>query len=401
MDLYPHQKKAVEELANGKILWGGVGSGKTRVAIEYYRQNESPKDIYVITTAKKRDALDWEREAVRIVLGKARNGTLHGIIRVDSWNNLDKYIEVKDAFFVFDEQRLVGSGAWVRSFLKIAKHNHWILLSATPGDNWMDYIPVFLANGFYKNRTEFIREHVVYNSYTKFPKIERYLGTGKLLKLRHEILVEMPYKMHTTRISKEILVDYDKELYDKVVNWRWHVYKDRPLKDVAELCSVMRRVVNSSGSRIEAISSLMEMHPRLVVFYNFDYELELLRSFASSCILREWNGHKHEEIPVKNSVKSEWIYLVQYSAGAEGWNCTSTDAMIFYSLPYSYKLFHQSHGRIDRLNTPFSQLFYYKLISQSSIDQDIKRCLEAKKNFNEMSFVTPKTFPNSIVKSYT
>jgi len=382
MDLYPHQKKAITELHNGAILWGGVGTGKSRVAIEYYRRNESPKDIYVITTAKKRDSLDWESEATKIGLGRTRDSTLHGVLTVDSWNNIHKYLEVRDGFFVFDEQRLVGSGTWVRSYLRISKQNRWILLSATPGDTWLDYIPVFIANGFYRNRTEFLREHVIFSAYTKFPKVQRYINVGRLLKQKNQILVEMPYKHDIEREYIDVLVEHDKDLLQKVVKDRWHVYEERPLRDVAELFLVMRKVVNSSSSRIRAIQQLMERHPKLIVFYNFDYELMALRSLASSITTAEWNGHLHQAIPDTD----RWLYLVQYMAGAEGWNCTETDAMVFYSLTYSYKLFHQAHGRIDRLNLPFLKLFFYKLISDAKIDVEISRSLSAKKNFNEKRF---------------
>lgn len=378
MDLYEHQEEALEKMHNGCILWGGVGTGKTRVAISYYVKNEAPKDIYVITTAKKRDSLDWEREASEVGIGKARNATVHGTLTVDSWNNLSKYVEVKNAFFVFDEQRLVGSGAWVRNFLRLVKNNAWILLSATPGDTWMDYIPVFVANGFYKNRTEFLREHAVFSRYTRYPRLERYVGTGKLIRLRKQLLVEMPYERHTTRVTEIMHVDHDKDLMKRVVRDRWHVYENRPLKDAGEMYYAMRRVVNSDSSRLEAVKELLRDHPKVIVFYNFDYELEMLRTLDGIPI-GEWNGHKHEEIPKTD----RWVYLVQYVAGAEGWNCVETDTMLFYSLTYSYKLFHQAHGRIDRLNTTFRTLTYVLLMSDSQIDKAVWGALRRKKNFNE------------------
>ena len=377
--LYQHQRDAVDNLHNGAILWGGVGTGKSKVAITYYVENEAPRDIFIITTAKKRDALDWQGEAAKYGVGKTADATLAGILTIDSWNNIGKYEGVTDAFFVFDEQRLVGSGAWVKSFLKIAKSNRWILLSATPGDTWLDYIPVFIANGFFQNRTEFLREHVVFQPYSKYPKVLRYTGESRLNKYKNQLLVEMPYEMHTTRASKNILVAHDEALLKKVVKDRWHVYEERPLRDVAELFLVMRKVVNSSPARLAAVKDLMQIHPKLIVFYNFNYELESLRSLASLTSIAEWNGHKHEKIPDTDS----WVYLVQYQAGAEGWNCIDTDAMVFYSLTYSYKLFHQAHGRIDRLNTAFLNLKYYTLVSDSMIDKAISKALVGKKNFNE------------------
>ena len=386
--LYPHQGKALEELRNGSILWGGVGSGKSRVAIAYYKLHEAPRDIYVITTAKKRDSLDWEKEASLIGLGKDASSSLFGNLTVDSWNNLDKYLEVEDAFFVFDEQRLVGSGVWVRSFLTLAKKNRWILLSATPGDGWLDYIPVFVANGFYKNRSEFIREHVIYSRYTRFPKVDRFLGVGRLERLRHQILVEMPYQPHTTRTHYTVDVEHDDKLLKRVTKDRWNPFTEKPLRDIAEQYMTMRKVVNSDLSRLEAIEGLFPDHPRMIIFYNFDYELEILRDLSVLAPVAEWNGHKHEAIPLCD----KWFYLVQYAAGAEGWNCTETDTIVFYSLPYSYKLFHQAHGRIDRLDTPFTNLYYFRLLSNSGIDHAIKRALDRKKNFQEPKHVKNHKF---------
>ena len=408
VELYQHQKDAIAKLRNGNILWGGVGTGKSMAAAAYYMENEAPKDVYVITTAKKRDSLDWMGEFAAFGVGEAKDATVAGVLTIDSWNNIGKYVDVREAFFIFDEQRLVGSGAWTKSFIKIAKFNRWILLSATPGDTWIDYIPVFVANGFYKNRTEFKREHVVYNTYSKFPRVDRYVSVGKLVKYRNQLLVEMPYLRNTNRCSTDVIVDYDVTTFNKVMKKRWHVYENRPLHNVAEMFSVMRKVVNSDSSRLRATQLLMEKHPKLIVFYNFDYELEMLRTLTSqnlveenlrnssdsrsgtingkvslgqSFTLAEWNGHNHHPLPETD----RWVYLVQYVAGSEGWNCVETDAMVFFSLTYSYKNWHQAHGRIDRLNTPFIDLFYYTLKSNSVIDAAVAKSLRGKKSFNEAS----------------
>lgn len=379
VQLYPHQEEAVGKMHNGCILMGDVGTGKSMAAIAYYADNESPRDLYVITTAKKRDGLDWIGEAAAWGIGPTRDSTLHGTITIDSWNNLHKYTGVEDAFFILDEQRLVGGGAWTSSFLKIAKKNRWILLSATPGDTWLDYIPVFVANGFYKNRTEFKREHVVFSPYSKFAKVDRYIGTQKLARLRTQILVEMPYDRHTEREVHYVDMEFDCELFDKVWKKRWNPYEGRPLRDVGEMYRCARRVVNSDPVRVERCRELLETHPRLIIFYNFDYELDLLREMKDQVEVREWNGHKHEPVPTGES----WVYLVQYVAGSEGWNCVSTDAMVLYSLTYSYKNWHQAFGRIDRLNTKHLTLHYYVLASSSLIDKMILFALKRKKNFNE------------------
>jgi hypothetical protein len=379
VDLLPHQLDAIDFLDNGKILYGPIGSGKSAVALGYYMKNEQPRDIYVITTAKKRDSLEWTGEAARYGIGTESDATLAGVLRVDSWNSISNYLDIEDAFFVFDEQRLVGHGTWVKSFLKIAKKNRWILLSATPGDIWMDYAPVFIANGWYKNITDFKRQHVVYAPWMKFPVILRYLGESKLERLRNEILVEMPYEKHTKRIMNFLDVGYDEELWKYVVKNRWNIYEDRPIKDVAELYRVTRRIVNSDPSRLEMVLFLMKAHPKLIIFYNYDYELEILRTLCVDTDVAEWNGHRKHPIPDTD----RWVYLVQYISGAEGWNCTDTDAMILYSLPYSYKAYVQSQGRIDRMDTKFTNLYYYVLGSASPFCRGVKKSLDKKKSFNE------------------
>lgn len=474
VELRPHQREAIDKMHNGCVLWGGVGTGKTIAALTYAIEREPGKQIVVITTAKKRDSLDWEREAAML-------GLRVEDILVSSWNKIANFVDNEDLFFIFDEQRLVGSGAWVKSFYKIAKKNHWILLSGTPGDNWSDYAPMFIANGWYKNITEFRREHAVYSRFTSFPKIERYINEGKLVKFRKRLLVEMPMVRHTTRHLHYIDCGFDTDTLDIVRKRRWNVYTDEPLQNASELYSVMRKVVSTDPSRREALAKLIAKHPKLIVFYNYNYELEILREMCqeisediesgslfstkswetqnSGLILpkkendlwqqspglvtgqdlsspptsgtsydrslnktkkpseknsseidesqqmifppsrpvstldlpndkslsngtetfqwAEWNGHKHQEIPKTD----RWVYLVQYQSGSEGWNCIETDTMAFWSLTYSWKQFEQSQGRIDRLNTPFVDLNYHILMTDSLAEKPVMRALKQKKDF--------------------
>lgn len=396
LKLRDYQLDAISNMKNGCILNGGVGSGKSLTSLAYYylenggskefltggkykKMRKNKLDLYIITTARKRDTFEWEKELAQFLLDKENDK-----IVVDSWNNISKYKDVKNSFFILDEQRLVGSGTWVKSFLKIAKHNKWILLSATPGDTWSDFIPVFLANGFYKNKTEFLREHAVYARYCNFPKIEKYIGTKKLLRLRDSILIDMEFDRDTVQIHTDIHVDYDKELYRKVMKERWDIWKDEPIDNASGLCYALRKIVNTHESRPEQLLKLSEIHDRIIVFYNFNYELDILKSlnYPDKTVVAEWNGHKHDPVPTTK----RWIYLVQYTAGAEGWNCITTDTMVFYSQNYSYKIMLQSAGRIDRMNTKYKTLNYYHLKTKSNIDLAINKALKEKKRFNETKF---------------
>ena len=385
--LYEHQKAALDRMQNGCILNGGVGSGKSITSIAYYfvqqggsldpfKMPKKRKDLYIITTARKRDTLEWEKELIPFLLSDK--------VIIDSWNNIGKYSAVSGAFFIFDEQRVVGSGEWVKAFLKICKVNDWILLSATPGDTWTDYIPVFIANGFYRNKTEFIRQHVIYSSYTKYPKIDRYVNTGRLVRLRNRILVDMDFERNTVPHHEDIYCGYDVTATRNATKLRWDPYNQEPMQNAASLCSVLRRIVNEDESRQVALLMLIEKHPRIIVFYNFDYEREILLDlyYGEDVKVAEWSGHAHQPIPDSK----RWIYLVQYTAGCEGWNCISTDTIVFYSQTYSYKVLAQACGRIDRLNTPYTDLFYYHFRSRSGIDLAIHKALTQKKKFNERKF---------------
>ena len=399
INLRDYQQAAIEKMHKGCILCGDVGSGKSRTGIAYYYKEQGgdlysedyspmkePRDLYIITTARKRDTFEWESELAPFLLSPHEDLNYYtNTVTIDSWNNVYKYIDRYGAFFIFDEQRVVGSGSWVKAFLKIAVKNQWILLSATPGDKWHDYVPVFVANGFFRNKTDFERQHVVWNRFTKYPKVDRYINQGVLIKYRNQILVRMKDQRTTKRHYNLVLTGYDVDNYNMILKDRWDIYDEKPIKEVSKMCYLLRRVCNEDPSRVVELTKLVEDNPKTIIFYNFNYELELIKSVLENMKVPygEWNGHKHDTIPTGDN----WSYLVQYSAGAEGWNCIDTNVVILYSQNYSYKITHQAEGRIDRINTPFSDLYYYILRSSSSIDLAIARDLHNKGTFNEKAFI--------------
>ena len=402
IELRDYQRKAVRQLKNGSILCGGVGSGKSRTALAYYYirnggdldKNDvqgmaaSPKDLYVITTARKRDSLEWQKEMVPFLITTHGEETVynHKVV-IDSWNNVGKYKDVEGAFFIFDEDRVVGNGAWVNAFLKIARGNEWILLSATPGDKYEDYIPVFIANGFYRNRTEFKEKHLIirWNPNGKYPVVTGYRLTRRLNELRDSILVDMDFDRPTVSHHENVVCEYDRNKYKGVMKERWNPFTESPVENISELCYCLRRIVNCDQSREVKLLELFEKHPRLIIFYNLNAELDILRRIASGNGIKwgEWNGQKHEPVPESES----WMYFAQYTAASEAWNCIATDTIIFYSQTYSYKTLVQAAGRIDRMNTPYRDLWYFHLKSKAPIDLAIEKALKNKKKFNESRFL--------------
>ncbi len=403
--LYDYQIDAITKLQNGSILCGGVGSGKSLTALGYYYLNQGgsfeflngirtvkmrkPKDLYIITTARKRDDKEWEGELHHFLLSEKPDLNYYSNkVVIDSWNNIQKYVNIEDSFFIFDEQRVVGYGAWAKAFIKIARSNNWILLSATPGDTWQDYMAVFIANGFYKNKTEFEMEHIVYNPHVKFRQVQRYLNTGRLIRLRNKVLVDMDFNRKTQSYHEDVYCNYNKQLYRAVMNKRFDPFTEgfAPIENVSALCYILRKIVNTDQDRQIKLLEIIEDHPKSIIFYNFNYELDILKSIFdeyNDIEVAEWNGHRHQPIPTSN----QWVYLVQYTSGCEGWNCITTDTIIFFSQNYSYKVMEQAAGRIDRLNTPYLYLYYYHLKARSGIDNSIDRALKQKKKFNEGKFV--------------
>lgn len=405
--MYDYQLDAIKKMHNGCILCGGVGSGKSRTSLAYYYSQMGgdlyddsdvfsrmvhPKDLYVITTARKRDTAEWLVDMAPFLLSTHDDCNAYdNHVYIDSWNNIEKYVDVQNAFFIFDEQRVVGYGKWAKAFIKIAKNNKWILLSATPGDKWEDYMAVFIANGFYKNKSHFEYCHIVYNPRTTFPQVLQYINVDTLIRHRDELLVDMDFKRKTISHHEEIAVQYDGAMISDVIKNRKNPWTGEPIENAAQFCSVLRTITFSDDSRVVALLELLEKHDTAIIFYNYDFELEILKNidYGEGVVVAEWNGHRHEPIP--NELK--WIYLVNYAAGAEGWNCITTDTVIFYSQNYSWRIMNQAQGRIDRLNTPYINLWYYHFISQSPIDKAITRALKAKGRFNEGKFYD--SFDNS------
>lgn len=373
--LYSHQEEALGLLQSGKVLVGGVGSGKSRVGASWALSQADESKIIVITTARKRDSLEWEGEFAAL-------GADFEEVTIESWNNISKFEDCCLNVFIFDEQRVVGSGAWVKSFLKIAENNQWILLSATPGDVWLDYVPLFIANGYYKNRTEFAERHIVWDRFAKYPKVKRYLDEGLLEARRRKILVPMPAERHTRRNRSYIPMEYNKETYESIAKRRADPWTGEPYRNAAGVCYGLRKCVNSDRSRVDHVRLIARKHKKLIVFYNFNYERDILLELRDEFTVAEWNGHNHEPVPSTDS----WVYLVQYTAGAEGWNCVETDTIVFYSLNYSWKITEQAEGRIDRINTPFTDLHYFYFKSESGIDSAIQKAVREKGVFNERIF---------------
>ena len=392
VELYSHQQDVLDKLTTGSILCGGTGSGKSRTALAYYhikhggelnpfKAMSKPKDLYIITTARKRDEKEWDEELIPFLLFESEH------VVIDSWNNIKKYVTVSDAFFIFDEQRVVGSGAWVKAFYKITKQNDWILLTATPGDCWSDYIPVFVANGFYRNKSDFAEKHIIWDfSNRKYRRIDKYVNTGKLLRLRDKVLIRMDFEKQTVQHHEDVFVDYDTAAYKNLFKTRMNPETNEPIENATELCLLARKIVNTHPSRLNKLIDIVSDKKKVIIFYNFDYERDLLIDIFKDSVYKvaEWSGHKHQPVPDDDL----WVYLVQYTAGCEAWNCIKTDTIIFYSQNYSYKVMKQASGRIDRLNTPYVDLYYYHLKSRSGIDLAISKALKTKKKFNEFKFMS-------------
>lgn len=375
ISMYEYQLEAIDKLQSGMILWGNVGSGKSRTSLYFYCKNYSNKKLLIITTAQKRNNGEWLEECK--VFG------LKPII--DSWNNIRKYEKYENCFIIFDEDHLTGYGAWSKTFIKMAKCNDWLVLTGTPGDNYSEFMTVFIAKGWYKNKRDFEENHVIYSRYSKYPKVDRYINKGLLEKHRRDILVKMFVEKHP-RVHKEIVItQYDISKYKKAYKEK-RDENNKPFKNATAFCLYLRKICNEDESKIVKVRELLLKHNKVIIFYNYIYEKEILLKLLKTMKtfnVGEYNGQHHDDIPIGE----RWAYLCQYTAASEGWNCLLCDTMIFFSMSYSYKAMEQAAGRINRVNTPYKDLYYYYLRTASSIDLSINRALSTKRNFNESTFI--------------
>lgn len=375
ISMYEYQLEAIDKLQSGMILWGNVGSGKSRTSLYFYCKNYSNKKLLIITTAQKRNNGEWLEECK--VFG------LKPII--DSWNNIRKYEKYENCFIIFDEDHLTGYGAWSKTFIKMAKCNDWLVLTGTPGDNYSEFMTVFIAKGWYKNKRDFEENHVIYSRYSKYPKVDRYINQGLLEKHRRDILVKM-FVEKRPRVHKEIVItQYDISKYKKAYKEK-RDENNKPFKNATAFCLYLRKICNEDESKIVKVRELLLKHNKVIIFYNYIYEKEILLKLLKTMKtfnVGEYNGQHHDDIPIGE----RWAYLCQYTAASEGWNCLLCDTMIFFSMSYSYKAMEQAAGRINRVNTPYKDLYYYYLRTTSGIDLSINRALSTKRNFNESTFI--------------
>lgn len=387
----PHQRDAIRKISNGNVVVGATGSGKSLVGLVYYytnilegsvepfRKPTKSVSLYIITTATKRDSLDWNSECAEFALSTNQEASVNGIkVVIDSWNNIKKYKDIRGGFFLFDEQKTTGYKRWSKIFIRIAKNNRWILITATPSDRWMDLLSVFIANGFYKNKRDFVNQHVTYNPYVKYPSITGYRNVNKLRILKKRIFVIIDYQSPSIIENKVISVDYDVDALTQIEKTEWNPFTDSPIINLSEFASVLRRSLNSHPSRINEAIRIRNTVKKLIVFYNFNFELEILKHGYSGIKIGELNGHRHDALPVG----SDWVYLVQYNSGNEAWECFTTNHMLFYSLNYSFRIMTQAKGRINRLTSGFNYMYYYYLVSNHWLDKGIQKALNKKRDFN-------------------
>lgn len=404
VNLRQFQHECVQALRSGKVLAAGVGAGKSIMALYWYvtkcctvRTSHNANgelfqimpgspDLVIITTAKKRDNHEWDDELYRYALHQGENSKKMGRVHVtiDSWNNITKYVDTS-AVFIFDEQRAIGSGAWSKAFVRIARRNPWVMLSATPADTWSDWCPIFVADGFYRNRTEFFRRHAVYSRYTKYPRIDRWIDEDYLNRCRDRVLVTCEVPRETERVVHQLTCAYDKETVRKAMKTRWNPETEEPFLNATELCFYLRRVIDTDPTRLSYAAHVVRDHRKVIIFYTLRAELEQILKLeeVTGVPVYQYNGGRHDDLPQGNS----WVYAVQFQAGSEGWNCTSCNTVLYWSLPYSYKQAEQAAGRIDRLDTSYKTLNYYIMRSFAPLDLGIIRALRNKENFNASGFL--------------
>lgn len=394
-ELYAFQKKAITELQqpDKHICIAGCGAGKGSIALHWLKTTNKKKWLF-ITTASKRDSKDVENEMV-MWFGKESLSSYS--LEVISWAALAKWTitnwnSLEDYAFVFDEVACAKAGVSSnrgRAFIQIAKQTDcWTGYTATPGDRWEDFQAYFVAAGYVKNKTAFMREFCQVQTFKGYPEIVGYYDEH-ILKAYWKRLTVCP---DTQAMLDELPAEQHKTYHFKPSPTYKRFLKERLDEDgnfidtVMGYCHYCRRLC-LTAEKLQWVSDYLSgLGTNAVFFYNYIAEGEELEKVAKKALpkgAKVWRiDGKHHDIPTADTIGKYDIVLAQYASGSESLNLQFMNHMVFVSPNYSYTTSIQARGRIKRIGQKQNMFFWY-LVCDGTIETDVYACLRGKSDFAE------------------
>lgn len=402
--LYEYQKECVSQLLAGKhIIYAGMGLGKNPISMVWAGKKceETGKSkILVVTTASKARTSDHSDDLISFYYSLP-NSLSSLSLSVISWHKLARWVnehwsEVEDYVVVLDELQRCGGGIssqMGRAFLKIAKRNpDWAGFTGTPGDTWLKFYPYFTACNLVRNKTSFLAEFANIQTFKGFPEIVGWRNEDKL----KSMWANISYAPDTSKALSELPKSVKRpvifslpKVYATVLKTRMRAGSDGNNMDdfldtPGALCAELRRICFTKDKQEWVSDFISGLESGVVVFYNFIATGDKLEEIISKSLpddTKIWRiDGKHHEIPTAETIGSRDVVLCQWQSGSEALNLQMIHYMLMVELPYSYSTLKQGMGRIRRIGQK-NTMFFYTLLCEKGIEQDVKNILQTKGDF--------------------
>lgn len=394
--LYEYQKKVIDKADSSWLFALGTGTGKTILSIHHYLKHYNGESLLIIAPAQKVLEGGWDREVQRVAnfynIQIQYDVMSYGVL-AKKWNLY------KGWFVIFDECHYVKNPTSQRgkAALNLTRiSTNFSLLSATPSSNgWADTINYMLMFNFYRNKTQFIKEHAIHE--TKF------FGQKQIKVIadwKDQDKLKMLYQSISTKLSKDDCLDLPplifEDVYFKVSKEYEIIRKKRVLETengpiaydtVMKLQHGLRFYANQKDKLSYTEMLAESTNENIVIFYYYQQEKDdLVKVLAKNKKIYEVSG-KVNHLPSRD----QWdelkntVTLVQYQAGAAGIELQYCNLVIFYTPTFSFQDYDQALGRAYR-NGQTKKVTVYRYITKKSVEEHVYRSLAEKKDFTESLF---------------
>lgn len=411
MKLFDYQEKALALTSDkdNSAFYYDMGLGKTFIGSERLRLYGERVNIVVCQKSKIKDWCEHFKEhytdyAVFDLTNKKDMQAFMiypiykciGIINYELAYRREELRKLKDFTMMLDESSMIKNETAKRTkFILSLKPSHTILLSGTPTDGKYEFLYSQLRLLGWK-----ITKTAYYNRYIKtelrsyggpmFRVVTGYKNVSELkAKLKEygavfakaEEVIKLPEKKFIKEYST-VSSDYKKFMKDRVIK-----IDDKELTGDSTLSKRLYARMLCSAYSKDKISRLIDLvnstSDRVIIFYNFNTELEALRKVLFDRPISIVNGQIKDLKAYENNDNS--VTLIQYQAGAMGLNLQKANRIIYFSLPERSELFEQSKARICRIGQE-KQCYYHIMMCHKSVEEKIYECLLMRKDYTDELF---------------
>lgn len=425
--LYPHQKDVLEQTTqfNRVAYYLDMGLGKTYCGSEKMINLDRPVNLVICQKSKVKDWVEHFKNNYDCIVDDitSKKGMSHffemkwqsenivpieqivpiiGIINYDLAFRRAELGKLTDFTLMLDESSLIQHKTTQRSkfVLNKLKPKNVILLSGTPSSGKYENLwTQCKLLGYDISEELFLKQYVNFknidtdvgikkivdkdNPYKNFERLKRKLADFGAVFMKTEEVMDLPEQNFIIKKSSKSKV-YTKFMKKSIVEFDGVtlVGDTRLTKRLysRQLCGMYNE------ERYSMIKELLEStNDRMVIFYNFNAELEQLKVICEELDkpISQVNGSVKDLDNFENIDNT--VLLVQYQAGAMGLNLQKANKIIYFSLTESSDLFEQSKKRIHRIGTT-QPCFYYILMCENSVEEDIYKSLLLKQDYNDALF---------------